>query len=149
MMGGRKKVEELGQRLKAVRAKVEASDHRDGEGRRRVGRRLRMLCGSLACLLMFILALLVLKQSSRVPEMNMETPSELGRMAMGNATGKLSSMMEQIEQGDVRNRNETSLRDIIEGSREEPEACVIERPTTENETKISGIDRVLNLLENL
>ena len=43
MRRGKGRVEELGRRLEVVRGRVEGAERRDGEGRRRVGRRMRWL----------------------------------------------------------------------------------------------------------
>ena len=62
MRNGRDKVEKLAQRLDRVRAKVEASDERDGEGTRRAGKRLRMLWGMIACWGLIAVVLWVTRQ---------------------------------------------------------------------------------------
>ena len=61
MRAGRERVGQLGERLDRARGKVEASDARDGEGRRRVGRRLRMMWGVLGCLGGLLVVLLVMR----------------------------------------------------------------------------------------
>lgn len=149
-MGGRKNVEELGERLHAVRAKIEACDQRDGEKRRRVGRRLRMLGGSLTCLLVFVLAVVVLKQTPTTQEKNTGMPFKLDSGTIGNMTERLNSTREYSETvGLAAQWNDTSLRDGVEGLMGRLEAGVTENPTTKNDSKSLGSDRVLDLLENL
>ncbi|KAL9124884.1 MAG: hypothetical protein Q9217_005834, partial [Psora testacea] len=86
---GRGRVEEMGKRLEKVRAKVEEAERKDGEGKIRVGRRLKVLW-SLCGFWMVFLAIAIIARHG---------DGEQGRFDRGDVPGRSRSQNVSLDAG--------------------------------------------------
>jgi len=144
MKDGSKRVDELGGRLDAVRGQTEACDHRDGEERRRIDRRLKLLWGFLVCLAVLMLGVMVIRQMPKGVGM------EVDFAARSKDTVMLSEMLEELNTtGIVRDRSWTKSQADAAREKEKYRTLTKETSNTESDDQRRRSERILRLLEEL
>lgn len=138
---GREKVGRLGERLDGVRAKVEGSSLRDRESRRIMGRRLKMLWGSLAFLVGFFFILAVTRQWRRHEDVMKDQT-----VHQGNWTEEMLKEVVGMRQGKQEQRRESQRDD--EGRRPAADANMRVEDTT-TRSSAADADATLRLFDEL